>query len=64
MKASAPARKTALICLLLFILGMIGFFIPLGHIAYIGPVLYWLNKTAVYLLMGGYGLLLLSVYVL
>ena len=64
MKASAPSRNTAFICLLLFVLGCIGLFIPLGHIAYIGPVLAIINKLAVYLLVGGYGLLLLSVYVL
>ena len=64
MKASAPSRNSAFISLLLFILGLIGMFIPLGHIAYIGPVLHVLNKLAVYLLIGGYGLLLLSVYIL
>ena len=64
MKASAPSRNTGMICLVLFILGMVGYFIPLGHIAYIGPVLHVLNKLAVYLLIGGYGLLLLSVYIL
>ncbi len=64
MKASAPSRKTALICLTVFILGLIGHFIPLGQIAYIGPVLHILNRIAVYLLIGGYGLLLLAVYIL
>jgi hypothetical protein len=64
MKAHAPSRKSALISLLLFIFGLIGLFIPLGHIAYIGPVLQVINQLAVYLLIGGYGLLLLSVYIL
>lgn len=64
MKASAPSRNSAFISLLLFIFGLIGLFIPLGHIAYIGPVLHVLNHFAVYLLIGGYGLLLLSVYIL
>jgi hypothetical protein len=64
MKASAPSRNTAFICLLLFILGCIGLFVPLGHIAYLGPILHIINKLAVYLLISGYGLLLLAVYVL
>ena len=64
MKASAPSRKSAFISLLLFIIGLIGLFIPLGHIANIGPVLQVINRFAVYLLIGGYGLLLLSVYIL
>lgn len=64
MRAHAPSRKTAVICLILFALGLIGYFIPLRHIAYVGPVLYLLNQAAVYLLIGGYGLLLLAVYVL
>lgn len=64
MKASAPSKKTALICLVLYLLGLVGHFIPLGHIAYIGPALHILNRIAVYLLIGGYGLLLLAVYIL
>ncbi|MDA8420562.1 MAG: hypothetical protein M0039_04785 [Pseudomonadota bacterium] len=64
MKAGAPSRNAALICVLLFILGLIGHFVPLGHIAYIGPVLGLLNRVAVDLLIGGYGLLLLAVYIL
>jgi len=64
MKASAPSKNTALICLILFILGLIGHFVPLGHIAYIGPALHVLNRTAAYLLIGGYGLLLLAVFIL
>jgi hypothetical protein len=64
MKAHAPSRNAALICLVLFILGMIGHFVPLGQVAYIGPGLKVLNHAAVYVLMSGYGLLLLAVFVL
>ena len=32
MKAHAPSRNTALICLIAFILGLIGWFVPLGQI--------------------------------
>ncbi|HEX9627155.1 MAG TPA: hypothetical protein VGA00_09480 [Acidiferrobacterales bacterium] len=63
MRAHAPSRKTALICLILFVLGLIGVFIPLGHIAVLGPILHLLNQAAVYLLIGGYGLLLVSIYI-
>jgi uncharacterized membrane protein len=64
MKASAPSRNTALICLILFILGILGYFVPMGHIAYVGSVLHVFNRIAVPLLIGGYALLLLAVYVL
>lgn len=64
MKAHAPSRNTALICLVLFILGLIGMFVPLGHIQYVGPYLKFINHAATYLLIGGYGLLLASVYIL
>lgn len=64
MRARAPSRNSAFISLLLFIAGLIGLFVPLGHIAYLGPVLHVFNKLAVYLLISGYGLLLLSVYIL
>ena len=64
MKAHAPSRNTALICLLVFILGLIGVFVPLAHIQYIGPYLKFINHIAVYLLIGGYGLLLAAVYIL
>ncbi len=53
-----------MICLLLFILGMVGFFVPLGHVPYVGSVLVLLNQVDIYLLMIGYALLLLTVYVL
>ncbi len=64
MKAGAPSKNTALICLILFALGITGYLIPLGHIAYIGPALRIFNRIAVDLLIGGYGLLLLGVYIL
>ena len=64
MKAGAPSKNTALICLLLFVLGLAGHFIPFDHIAYIGPILQIFNHIAVDLLIGGYGLLLLGVYIL
>jgi len=64
MRAHSPSRNTALICLILFILGLIGIFVPLAQIQYIGPFLKFINQAAVYLLIGGYGLLLASVYIL
>jgi len=43
---------------------VIGFFVPLGGIPYAGPVLQILNHVDVYILMAGYGLLLLlTVYI-
>ncbi len=64
MKPHAPSRKAGLFCLLLFVLGMAGYFLPLGHVAYVGAVLKLVNHLSVYLLMAGYGLLLLAVYIL
>lgn len=64
MKAHSPSRNTALICLIVFILGLIGWFVPLAQIQYIGPYLKFINQIAVYLLIGGYGLLLAAVYIL
>lgn len=64
MKAHTPSRNTALICLILFILGLIGMFIPLAHIQVVGTYLKFINQIAVYLLIGGYGLLLAAVYIL
>jgi hypothetical protein len=60
----APSRNAGRLCVLLFILGMVGFFMPLGHLPYVGPVLGVLNQIDVYLLMIGYALLLLAVYLL
>ena len=64
MKAHAPSRNAGLICLLLFAVGMLGYFVPMGHLPYVGPVLKVVNHAAVYLLMAGYTLLLLAVYIL
>ena len=56
MKAHTPSRNTALICLILFILGLIGMFVPLAHVQYIGPYIKFINHIAAYLLIAGYGL--------
>lgn len=64
MKAHSPSRNTALICFIIFILGLIGLFVPLASIQVIGPYLKFINHIAVYLLIGGYGLLLAAVYIL
>lgn len=59
----APSRNAGLVCLLLFVVGVIGFFVPLDRIPHAGPVLHILNEIDVYILMAGYGLLLLTVYI-
>lgn len=64
MKARTPSRRAALMALVLFIIGIVGYFIPLGGVAVIGPYLKFINQIAVYLLIGGYGLLLAAVYIL
>lgn len=64
MKAHTPSRRTALVCLIIFVIGLIGLFVPLGHIAYAGTFLKFINQFAVYLLIAGYGLLLAAVYIL
>lgn len=64
MKAHTPSRRTALFCLVLFAVALIGVFVPLGHIAYLGAYLKFINQFAVYLLIAGYGLLLAAVYIL
>lgn len=64
MKPHTPSRNAGLICLLLFVLGLVGYFVPLGHLPYVGSILGVLNQIDVYLLMVGYALLLLAVYVL
>jgi hypothetical protein len=64
MKPHAPSRNAGLICILLFVLGLVGYFIPPRHMAFIGPLLGLINHAAVYLLIAGYSLLLLAVYVL
>ncbi len=64
MRAHAPSRRAALISLLVFIIALIGLFVPLGGIVAIGPYIKFINQIAVYLLIGGYGLLLAAVYIL
>ena len=64
MKAHTPSRRAALISLILFIVALIGLFVPLANIAVVGHYLKLLNHIAVYLLIGGYGLLLAAVYIL
>lgn len=56
-----PQKRTALICLILFILGVVGYLIPLYNVPIVGP---FINHIAVYLLIAGYGLLLAAIYVL
>ena len=43
---------------------MVGYFVSLGHYPYVGPVLGLLNQIDVYLLMIGYAILLLAIYLL
>lgn len=64
MKAHAPKGNIALICLVVFLLGLTGLYVPLGSIQYIGPYIKFINHIAVYLLIGGYGLLLAAVFIL
>lgn len=64
MRPRTPSRRTAMVCLVIFIVGLIGLFIPMGHIAYVGQILKYINHYAVYLLIAGYGLLLTAVYIL
>ena len=63
---SNPSIKFLLVnfTVTLFVLGLVGYFVPLGHIAYVGSALKLINHSAVYLLMIGYGVLLAAVYVL
>jgi len=60
----APSRKAGIVCLLLFIVGIVGYFVPLGGVPHAGGLLAYVNQFAAWLLMFGYGLLLLAVYVL
>lgn len=64
MKAHTPSRRTAMVCLIVFVIALIGVFVPLGQIAVLGPYLKFINQFAVYLLIAGYGLLLAAVYIL
>jgi hypothetical protein len=60
----APSRKTGLLCLVVFVIAMVGAFVPLGHLPYVGSWLSLVNHHYQWLLMSGYALLLLAVYIL
>jgi len=60
----APSRKTGLLCVLIFVLALIGALVPLGHLPYVGAVLGLVNHYHEWLLIAGYALLLLAVYIL
>jgi len=60
----APSRKTALLCLVIFVLALIGVFVPLAHVPYVGTALGLVNQYHEWLLIAGYALLLLGVYIL
>lgn len=60
----APSRKTGLLCLMIFVLALLGLFVPLGHIPYVGKMLGLVNRFHEWLLIAGYGLLLAAVYIL
>ncbi len=64
MSSHAPSRNTAFLCLVIFAIALVGVFVPLGHVAHVGQYLKYINHMAVYLLIGGYGLLLAAVYIL
>ncbi len=53
-----------MLCLVIFILALIGMFVPLGHLPYAGGALGLINHYHEWLLLAGYGLLLLAVYIL
>lgn len=60
----APSRKTGLLCLVIFIVALIGVFVPLGHLPYVGAALALANRYHEGLFIAGYALLLLAVYIL
>ena len=60
----APSRKTGLLCLLIFALALIGAFVPLAHLPYVGAGLGLVNQYHEWLLIAGYALLLLAVFIL
>ena len=60
----APNRKTGLLCLVIFIVALIGMFVPLGHLPYAGTALGLVNHYHEWLLLAGNGLLLLAVFIL
>jgi hypothetical protein len=53
-----------LLCLVIFVLALIGVFVPLGHLPYVGAALGLVNLYHEWLLIAGYALLLLAVYIL
>jgi len=60
----APSRKTGLLCLVIFLLALVGMFVPLGHVPYVGSALALVNHYHEWLMLSGFGLLLLAVYIL
>ena len=49
---------------MIFVLALVGIFVPLGHVPYAGAALSLLNQYHEWLLIAGYALLLLAVYIL
>ncbi len=60
----APSRKSGLLCLIIFVVALVGMFVPLGHLPYVGPALGLVNHYHEWFLVAGYGLLLLAVFIL
>jgi len=60
----APSSKTGLLCLAIFVLALIGLFVPLGHLPYVGAAFGLVSEYRELLLIVGYALLLLAVYIL
>jgi len=48
----------------MFVLALIGMFVPLGHLPYVGTALGLVNHYHEWLLIAGYALLLLAVFIL
>jgi hypothetical protein len=53
-----------LLCLLIFVVALVGTFVPLGHLPYLGTVFGLVNHYHEWLLIAGYALLLLAVFML
>ena len=49
---------------MIFILALIGLFVPLGHLPYVGAAFGLISEYRELLLIVGYALLLLAVYIL
>jgi len=60
----APSRKTGLLCLVVFVIAMVGTFVPMGHLPYVGRGLALVNHDHEWLLISGYALLLLATFIL